>query len=617
MDEFEQELKIDFLDEAQELLASTEQAFLRLEADRSDPSLMDEIFRFAHNLKGTSRAVGFGVVAEFTHELENLILKIKQGEVNVTDEVVTILLSANDQIAIMIEELKSNFDASFDNHELIDSMKAISAGSFVSEDKLADIPEASSIEEEEFEDIEWPEEELSAAPVEALDMEALEKMALEQFHQMQKDEALVFKEGDQVIELPEEKEEAKVLPIKTQTPKTPVKEDESIRVSLARVEKLNDFVGELVILQTVLTQRAMLNENDELTLKSIIQLGKISKEIQDISMGLRMIPIKTTLQKMNRIVRDTSKSLGKEVVLNLIGEETEIDKTVLEHLADPLVHIVRNAVDHGLESTEERLAANKSKAGQVDIKAYHEGNSLVIEVRDDGKGINADVIKKKAISKGIISENSNLSDQEIVQLIFHAGFSTKEVVSEVSGRGVGMDVVKTNIEKLSGQVKVDTKVGEGSVFKIVLPLTMAIVDAMVVVSANQRFIIPLSQIHETLKPQEQDLFYVTGMGQCLNLREEVLPHYSVKDLLNLKTDNKKSAISIVVKGKEGTFSVAVDDILHQQQVVIKNLGPEIKDQRGFIGSSILGDGKPAFILDLEELVATRSQKVSRNLNMAA
>jgi two-component system chemotaxis sensor kinase CheA len=257
-------------------------------------------------------------------------------------------------------------------------------------------------------------------------------------------------------------------------------------------------------------------------------------------MSLRMVQLKSTLQKMQRIVRDTSKSLDKKVYLELIGDETEIDKTVLEHLADPLVHIVRNAVDHGLETTAQRLAAGKSDEGRVSIKAFHEGNNLVIEISDDGNGIDPKIIREKAIEKKVISANARLSDEDLVNLIFHPGFSTKAEVSEISGRGVGMDVVKTNIEKLSGEVKVFTELGKGSVFKVVLPLTLAIIEAMVTKVGDERYIIPLGQIYESLSPTSEQIHHVNGVGDCLKLRGEVIPLFKISTALQR---TKRSAYS--------------------------------------------------------------------------
>jgi two-component system chemotaxis sensor kinase CheA len=619
MDEFEKEVKLDFLAEAIQLLDDAEQAFLALESDKHNANLMNEIFRLAHNLKGTSRAVGFGDVAEFTHEFENLILKIKEGTVEISDHVVSLLLECNDHVSLMIKMLNMDLDSKFDSKDIIAKIHLALSGNLAAsvsapasaentDAPVADTEETFSADTISAEDLALLEnfERDLAAPAAQLTSEQKEERASSFFPtEAPKAELKIAPTASGPVPILDE-------PKKAASNKGNAEED-SIRVSLARVEMLNNVVGELVIIQTVLNQHRDEIENP-LMLKSLSHLGKLSKEIQNISMSLRMVPLKQTLQKMQRIVRDTSKALDKKVHLELVGEETEIDKTVLEHLADPLVHIVRNAVDHGLESTEERLRAGKSEEGQVTIKAFHEGNNLVIEIRDDGKGINPKIIREKAIEKKVISASSSMSDDDIVNLIFHPGFSTKDAVSEISGRGVGMDVVKTNIEKLSGEVKVITELGKGSVFKVVLPLTLAIIEAMVTKVGDERYIIPLGQVYESLSPSPDLVHYVNGVGHCLKIRGEVIPMFHVATALQRPVKEKPlhEQIAIIVNSEERNFAVIVDDILHQQQVVIKKLGEEIKNQKGFMGSSILGDGRPAFILDLMELFAGNMKKKKSN-----
>ncbi|MBC7427130.1 MAG: chemotaxis protein CheA, partial [Bacteriovorax sp.] len=476
MDDFEKEVKLDFLTEALQLLDDSEQAFLALESDKNNADIMNQIFRLAHNLKGTSRAVGFGDVAEFTHEFENLILKLKEGQLEITDAIVSLLLECNDHVSVMIKMLNMDLNSKFDSKEIIQKILSALSGN------LAEPVTATSavLEAAQFE------ETISAEDIALLESFEKNLNALEE----------PIPESAPLLVA------AKVEPEQKKAAASPVKgnsEDDSIRVSLSRVEMLNNVVGELVIIQTVLNQHRD-EVSSPLMLKSLTQLAKLSKEIQNISMSLRMVPLKQTLQKMQRIVRDTSKALNKQVNLELIGEDTEIDKTVLEHLADPLVHIVRNAVDHGLETTEGRVAAGKPEIGTVTIKAAHEGNNLVIEISEDGKGIDPKIIRAIAVKKGVISENATMSDDDIVNLIFHPGFSTKAEVSEISGRGVGMDVVKTNIAKLSGEVKVITEIGKGSTFKVVLPLTLAIIEAMVTKIGEETYIIPLGQVYESLSP---------------------------------------------------------------------------------------------------------------------
>ena len=588
MDDFEKEVKLDFLTEALQLLDDSEQAFLALEGDKNNVDLMNQIFRLAHNLKGTSRAVGFGDVAEFTHEMENLILKLKEGKLEITDSIVSLLLECNDHVSVMIRMLNMDLNSRFDSKEIITKIQSALSGNFV---------ESAPVMEAEPESSAFGEEEISAEDI----------ALLKSFEDNLNAPAASVPVVAEVIEIAEKKAAPPVVHAAKGN------EEDSIRVSLARVEMLNNVVGELVIIQTVLNQHRE-EVSNPLMLKSLSHLAKLSKEIQNISMSLRMVPLKQTLQKMQRIVRDTSKALNKKVTLELVGEETEIDKTVLEHLADPLVHIVRNAVDHGLETTEDRIKAGKSEEGIVTIKAHHEGNNLVIEISDDGKGINPKIIREKAIEKGVISANATMSDSDIVNLIFHPGFSTKSEVSEISGRGVGMDVVKTNIEKLSGEVKVITKLGEGSVFKVVLPLTLAIIEAMVTKIGDERYIIPLGQVYESLSPTADLVHHVNGVGDCLKIRGEVIPLFKISKALQRTVVDRPihEQIAIIVNNNERSFAVLVDDILHQQQVVIKKLGEEIKNQKGFMGSSILGDGRPAFILDLVELFAGSMKKKKSN-----
>jgi two-component system chemotaxis sensor kinase CheA len=597
MNEFEKEVKLDFLVEATQLLNDSEQAFLALEGDKNNATLMNEIFRLAHNLKGTSRAVGFGDVAEFTHEMENLILQLKEGHLEITDVMVSLLLECNDHVSVMIKTLNMALEARFDSTDIIAKIKKGLAGELVGSTKKEEDVAVEIMTKEQEELLASYESELGSKNITETSTPA----------------AIVEEVATPVLTI------KKAEPPKRAQVATKATEDDSIRVSLTRVDLLNNAVGELVIIQTVLNQHRTEIKNP-LMLKSLTHLAKLAKEIQDISMSLRMVPLKPTLQKMQRIVRDTSKTLNKKVFLELIGEDTEIDKTVLEHLSDPLVHIIRNAIDHGLETTEGRIAAGKDEEGQVSIRAYHEGNSLVIEVKDDGKGIDCNIIREKAIEKRVISPNASMTEDDIINLIFHPGFSTKSEVSEISGRGVGMDVVKNNIEKLSGEVRVSTVVGSGSTFKIVLPLTLAIIDAMVTVVGEERYIIPLSQIFESLTPTEDLVHHVNGIGECLRLRGEILPLFRIGRALGrtYKEKNINEQIAIIVNSEHHSFAVLVDDILYQQQVVIKKIGDEITNRNGFMGSSILGDGRPSFILDLYGLFqGTMKKKRTHTLDQVS
>lgn len=651
MDDFELELKKDFLDEALALLDECEESFLALESSGSTPEIWDLIFRLAHNLKGTSRAVGFGQVAEFTHEFENLILKLKNGEIQITDAIVSLLLQSGDQLRLMITGLREDMNQSFDCSELIPRLQAASSGQLLVATS-AETPTEAHKEDEVMEDIEQESTEICPEDFEREFSEEIvprEAGVLQFAHptetssQKPENELSKFKDGDQEYSwedidrmLADNNKEIQTTPAlvppkpspaveaKTQQPaaqKGAAVEDESIRVSLSRIEMLNNYVGELVILQTVLMEHKD-QSSPEILGKELGHLGKICKEIQDISMRMRMIPLKTTFSKLNRIVRDTSKALSKKVNLHLNGEETEVDKTILEQLSDPLVHIIRNAVDHGVEDNQLRLERGKSETGNIYIDAFHEGNNLIIEIGDDGNGIYPDRIREKAIKKGVLKGHENLSDQELCELIFHPGFSTKEVVSEISGRGVGMDVVRTNVRKIGGEVILRSEAGKGSLFKLSLPLTMAIIEGLVVGVANEKLVIPLAQVHETLQVTAENMKQVNSVGGCLVLRGEVLPAFRLSEVLKRgnpikESERTQSEIAMVIRHEKLDFAVIVDDIFRQQQVVIKKLGEELKGQKGFTGSSILGDGKPALILDLIELISPKMVKRATKNNQQA
>jgi two-component system chemotaxis sensor kinase CheA len=580
MDEFEIEIKRDFLQEAKDLLQSTEQSFLELEKSPSDKTLIDTIFRFAHNLKGSSRAVGFGQIAELTHKAENLLLEIKQEKITPNDKVITALLMFNDKVREMIEGLSDNLDAQFSYDELMNEFDCITGGEAV----VAAVPVADAGQ--------W-------------EADAAESTEVQEAHESH----------DEVVEVAQEAEilafspAAAAAPVvaKKEVKKEPRKDDETLRVSLQRLETLNDLIGELVILQTVVeSSLSKVGEN-----KTARSLGKLCKDIQDLSMSLRMVPVGATFQKLSRVVRDTSKLLGKKIDLHLIGEETEIDKTVVESLGDPLVHIIRNAIDHGCETPEERVLSGKNEMGVVEVMAFHEGNFLVIQITDDGKGINGQKLIEKAKAKGIIPQHSNLSEQQGIELIFHPGFSTKEEVSEVSGRGVGMDVVKTNIEALGGEVKVRSKVGSGSCFRLMLPLTLAIIDGMLIESGGQTMVIPKGQVHEVIKLDQDHLTKISGRRPYITLRDQIIPLFYLEEDLGTvgsKETRVESSIAMLVKQNGCTFAVGINDIVKQQQVVVKPPTKEIMGKLGVMGTTILGDGKPCLIVDLLNLYARKLKK---------
>lgn len=620
MDELERELKVGFLDEAAQLLEDAEQYYLQLETAADDPNIISAIFRLAHNLKGSGRAVGFSEIAEFTHVLESLLLKIKNNELKPDTGIVNLLLRCSDHLKAWMETLRGDLSASVDSAQLVSELNAYLNGQAAP----APAPVVSEVVVPPADA--FPEETTAASIPNDIDMAALDAF-LNQVpgaeSPLPSPVAPTAPVETKVEAKVETKVEAKVEArpaAKASEPKAAAAaatEDESVRVSLRRLEALINNVGELVILQTVLNQQRH-QVASSLMQRTIVQLAKITKDIQDISMGLRMIPLKQTFQKMQRIVRDTSKALNKEIDFEISGEQTELDKTVVDQLGDPLVHLIRNSVDHGIESTEDRIAAGKPAKGKVRLSAFHRGGQIVIEVADDGKGLDAKKLIQKAIEKGVLKPDTTLSDRDAYQLIFAPGFSTKQEVTEVSGRGVGMDVVKTNIEKkLQGEIQLETELGKGTTLRIILPLTLAIIEGMVVKSGEERYIVPLAHVYESLQPKPEDLHFVSGLGEVLNLRGEQIPLYRLGHALGRKVDAKLATecIAIVVRSSERPFSVLVDDIIGQQQIVIKQLGQEVRNLKGVSGGAILGDGRAALILELNDLVSriALSPPVSKSL----
>lgn len=614
MDDFEKELKFGFLDEAAQAVADVEQCFLSLEADPKNEENLNKIFRLAHNLKGSSKAVGFSQFGDFTHEFENFILKVKKGELEPTAGIISLLLEANDFVQTFIEGLKQDLDARFDYVDLLNKMKnpvdasknevllvesAEETITSVSENK----PEASMTLEDTQTILS---EEAFAAEVGKAMLEAEQainnksnavdlKIAIEQDQSNNKEST--------------SKESAAAPRQQVGSPSKHSGAEENIRVSLSKVESLLNYVGEMVILQSVLREQIQYSESPLLK-KTVQMLGKVSKELQDTAMGLRMVPLKPVFQKMVRIVRDTSVALGKEVQLNLTGEDVELDKTVLDKLSDPLVHLIRNAVDHGIESPNARQQAGKSFKGVVHLKAFHSSGKLVIEVIDDGGGLSPEKLIRKATEKGILKSGATMTDKEAFALIFAAGFSTKEQVTDVSGRGVGMDVVRTNIQEMGGEVTIDSVLGKGTTFRIILPLTLAIVDSMVVTYSNHKFVIPLTHVHETVPTKDHQIRAATGIGDVILLRGENLPIYRLGDFFGIASHTPSAdMITVIIRTGPEPFALMIDDILGQFQVVIKQLGPELQNIKGISGITILGDGRPSLILEPSDLI---KRKLSSN-----
>jgi len=385
-----------------------------------------------------------------------------------------------------------------------------------------------------------------------------------------------------------------------------------VKIDTEKLDDLFDSVGELVIAQNFLMENRAVRELEDVDLKKNLEtLYKITRLIQNRVMGLRMVPIRDTFEKMKRVVRDVNKKTGKDAELVLSGEDTEIDKTMIDKLADPLIHIIRNALDHGLESDEqERLNAGKSKTGIVQLRAYHQGGNIVIEVKDDGRGIDPKKILSKAIERELVTEveAENLTDKQIFQFIMHAGFSTAEKVTDLSGRGVGLDVVKSFLETMRGKVEIDSTLGKGSSFKIMLPLTLAIIDGMLVRTSNEIMIIPTLNITESFRPLKESIHTAKGKGEYVQLRDELLPIIRLNYILGISEERVEisEATLVSVENKYGKFAILVDELIGRQQVVVKTLGKALAGIKEVTGGAVLGNGDIALILNIDELHANMS-----------
>ena len=393
-------------------------------------------------------------------------------------------------------------------------------------------------------------------------------------------------------------------------------EPASIRVDTEKIDKLINLVGELVITQSMITDLGEKFTMTELPVlqERVIQLERNTRELQERVMSIRMLPIGNAFQRFPRLVRDLSTKSGKKIQLVLDGEETELDKTVIEAIGDPLTHLVRNSADHGVEGPEERVAVGKSEQGLIRLNAYQEGGSVCITVEDDGRGLNREKILAKAIQNGLIIDGSSLSDDEVAQLIFQPGFSTAEKITDVSGRGVGMDVVKRNIEQLGGTVTVRSKEGVGSRFLLKLPLTLAIMDGMTVRIGNELYIIPLLSVTETIQPKRSELQQMVGKGEVVGLRGEWLPMVRLYDVFQCSPNETDpcQALLVILESEHERMAVMVDELVGQQQVVIKSLEQNYQKVEGIAGATILGDGRVALIIDVAGVVG-----ISRGGRMVA
>jgi len=579
------EMLTSFVQESDELLEAAEQSLLNIDKAADHCERLNTAFRSIHSFKGNCGFMGFADPERLSHRIETVLEQMREGRVAASDENTGLLLRTMDALRNAVAEISRGATSEIKGLDLMaDLLHSISAAPAGESPRL------------KLGEILIARGEASADAVDhALDMQ---------------NKPL----GDILIDMgaaSRDAVDAALAQQARQTDKKIVRRD--IRVDLDKLDSMIDLVGELVIAQLMVVHSPDLKGYEfENFSKAAHHLERITSELQDVAMAIRMVPLSATFRKMIRLVHDLSHKSGKKVRLDLKGEETEVDKTVIEQIADPLVHIIRNAIDHGIEPLETRRAAGKDEAGTITLDAKHDGGEVLITVHDDGAGLNRDRILKKGLEKGLVnSDPSSLRDQDIYRLIFAPGFSTAAVVTDVSGRGVGMDVVKKNIEKLKGSVDIHSTPGKGAIFVLRIPLTLAIIDGMLVRTGQSLYIIPLLAIRESLRPEPQQITVLPDGTEVVKVREELLPVVRLHALYDVAPDHTElhKGLLAIIEHQGEAVCLFLDEVVGQQQTVIKALPGYMSTIQGISGCSILGDGQVCLIIDVGSLIA----KAKRNL----
>ena len=648
-----QEILEEFLVEAEEILENLDQDLVDLESNPEDKELLNKIFRGMHTLKGGAGFLNLTPIVEIAHRIEDIFNKLRNDEMTLTPEIMDVILEGIDKLKEALQMLKDSQELPDmeEIEELLSRLDAVLKGESptTSVSSEGDGKKSASLEGEvEFVDgisdklkeliLQYPDKDL-AGILEEIILMPPDKRPMDVIPEIEK----LIEEGKDVKDLikkketqPQEKKEeekrevpeeqkepqktvASKSPSSSKTKTTPKKAEkkssETIRVDVERVENLMNLVGEIVLDRNRIlrvtqdVEKECRTEAVEKLVEAVTSLDRTVSDLQVAVMKLRMQPIKKIFSKFPRLVRDLARKLNKKVQLIIEGEDTELDRSILDKLEDPLIHLVRNALDHGIEPPEERVAKGKPEVGTIRLFAYHEGDHIVVGIQDDGRGIDPEKVKKKALEKGLITpeQAAQMSDKEAYELIFLPGFSTADKVSDVSGRGVGMDVVASTIHSLRGSIEIDSEPGRGTTILLKLPLTVAIIRTLMLGCNGQVYAVPLHSVVEIVRYQEDQVKEV-GSFRSFMLRDEVLPLFSLNELLEVP-DNNEKAFVVIVKVGEKLIAVSIEKLFGEEEIVIKSLGELLSDIPGIAGATIAGDGRVVLILDLNSLLSDYRTKL--------
>lgn len=657
-----QEILEDFLVEAFELIEQIDHDLVELESNPEDLELLNSIFRVAHTVKGSSSFLNFDVLTKLTHKMEDVLNKARHGELKITPDIMDVVLESVDKMKTLLNCIRDNGNDTaigMDIEPICAKLAAVAEGGAVqnSVSPTPDLPpqasEPQAATPEQASGQSAPEQATpqAAAPAQSAPQTAAPQGAridpLSQEPEIdvnQLSDAEVEAEIERLLKLRKAEDTARRAekaknpppPPKPAAPKpatpppaaakkvpaagganSPAAMEQTIRVEVKRLDQLMNLSGELVLSKNrLLTIYDELQEryDGEQFLDKLNQVANslsiITTDIQLAVMKTRMQPVSKVFSKFPRVVRDLSRELGKQIELELSGEETELDKSIIEEIGDPIMHMIRNSCDHGVEDPATRLSLGKPERGVVQLKAYNEGNHIIIEIADDGKGLDADMLRQKCIEKNLITEKEadQMSDKEAFALIFKPGFSTAQKVTSVSGRGVGMDVVKTNIEKLNGIIEIDSELGKGSVFRLKIPLTLAIMQSLLVGAQEEYYAIPLASVLETIRVPIDSIYTIEGKN-VLRLRDEVISLVRLADVFNVKQvfESDTQAYVVIIGVAEAKLGVIIDTLVGQEEIVIKSMGEYLQNIPGIAGATIRGDGRVTLIVDVSSMMNLAKQ----------